>query len=127
MQSFSLARAAESLKRAGANGHATVTVPGTRRFPTESNNRTYPQLPAMEHRPAPELLLTRSGFWESRFRSFATARTGDRHDKSISTDEEARNPASFGPESRSIRLPGQNRDGSLAAGAGLAETPRVTR
>jgi hypothetical protein len=73
MQSLSLARAAESLKRAEANGHATVTVPGTRRFPTESNNRTNPQLPAMEHRLAPELLLTRSGVCEARFRSIETA------------------------------------------------------
>jgi hypothetical protein len=107
----------------GANGHATVTVPGTRRFPTESNNRTNPQLPAMDDRLAPELLLTRSGIWEARFRSIETAgKAAVKQNRHFWTMRHEKLTSS-GPGSRSNTSPRPNRDGSLAAGEGLREMP----
>ena len=105
MQSLSLARAAEPPSGVGVNGHATVTVPGTRRFPTESNNRINPQLPAIGHRPAPELLLTRPGFLAARFRSIETVGQTVVKQNRHSWTKRHEKPISFGLESRSNTSP----------------------
>jgi len=77
----------------------------------------------MEHRLAPELLLTRSGVWEARFRSIETAGQAavkqNRHFWAMRHEK----LTSSGPESRSNTSPRPNRDGSLAAGGGLREMP----
>jgi hypothetical protein len=81
----------------------------------------------MDDRLALELLLTRSGIWEARFRSIETAGQAavkqNRHFWTMRHEK----LTSSGPGPRSNTSPRPNRDGSLAAGEGLREMPRVTR